>query len=315
MNDQEKDKLFGEVGVDIGFFSKNDVDLALEEQKVDGAIGARRPIGAYLFEAGKITKEQIGKIVVIQEKLMAKKPLPAKPQSSIGASSTDTSLNTISNGSLFEYFMALKNSLQAHPHQTAIISVASIGLFLFIMWLSGLSMNSFLLGLVLSMSSFWVGAESLSFQISVDGKPYSINNGAMAWSLTCVALWVFAFPGYLYQRWVQQTSSPIANQFKHVSLGLGLFTFIIACFLIANAFSDGHLKMVEVTAEKVLSEKILPGNPLFSSLKVVSVSLEKEGKGRYSGYTILESGSGDARKINIEVTENDDKIFVRLKPW
>lgn len=63
MNDQEKDKLFGEIGIKLGFFSSEDVVQALEQQKVDEAIGARKPIGAYLFEAKKITKEQIAQII------------------------------------------------------------------------------------------------------------------------------------------------------------------------------------------------------------------------------------------------------------
>ena len=86
MNDQEKDNIFGEVGVDLGFITPADISQALENQKVDEAIGARKPIGAYLFDAGKLNKDQIGKIVVIQEKLIAKTaeqqakdPLPVTP--------------------------------------------------------------------------------------------------------------------------------------------------------------------------------------------------------------------------------------------
>lgn len=83
MNEAEKDKLFGEVGVDLGFITTEDVAKALENQKVDEAIGERKPIGAYLLGAGKLNKEQIGKIVVIQEKLIAKTQFSQSTQSSL----------------------------------------------------------------------------------------------------------------------------------------------------------------------------------------------------------------------------------------
>ncbi len=72
MNDQEKDRLFGEIGIDLGLISLNDMEIALKEQKVDEAIGVCKPVGAYLFANEKLTKAQIGQIVAMQEKFLAK---------------------------------------------------------------------------------------------------------------------------------------------------------------------------------------------------------------------------------------------------
>lgn len=63
-----KDKLFCEVGIDLGLLNKDQVAKALEQQNVDRAIGNTKPIGAYLFEANILTKEQIAQILKIQEK-------------------------------------------------------------------------------------------------------------------------------------------------------------------------------------------------------------------------------------------------------
>ena len=49
-------------------------------------------------------------------------------------------------------------------------------------------------------SSIWVGFDAKRHQIPVNKKPYSFNNGAFAWVLSCVALWIFLFPTYLYKR-------------------------------------------------------------------------------------------------------------------
>lgn len=70
MNDKDREKLFGEIGVDLGFFTTFDVADALNQQKVDEAIGQKKPIGGYLFEAGKVNKEQISKIIAMQEKIL-----------------------------------------------------------------------------------------------------------------------------------------------------------------------------------------------------------------------------------------------------
>ena len=65
MNEYEKDKLFVELSVDLGFICAEDASAAFQEQKVDEAVGVRKPVGAYLAAAGKLTRDQIGKVVFI----------------------------------------------------------------------------------------------------------------------------------------------------------------------------------------------------------------------------------------------------------
>ena len=76
MFQDNKDKLFCEVGTDLNLLTKEQVEKALEQQRVDRSIGVNKPIGAYLFEANIITKEQIAQILKIQDKY--EKPVPVQ---------------------------------------------------------------------------------------------------------------------------------------------------------------------------------------------------------------------------------------------
>lgn len=65
----KKERLFGEIACKLGFVTNNDVIDALLKQANDSASGKKRKhIGIYLFEAGKISKENIKKILLIQKK-------------------------------------------------------------------------------------------------------------------------------------------------------------------------------------------------------------------------------------------------------
>ncbi len=65
------DDLFCEVALDLNFISQVQIDEALEKKMVDVAIGVQKPLSAYLFEAGSLNKEQIGKILKIKDKYSA----------------------------------------------------------------------------------------------------------------------------------------------------------------------------------------------------------------------------------------------------
>jgi len=51
------------MGVPSGFIAPEEFDSAFEEQRVDEAIGQKKPLCAYLFDAGKLTKLQIAKML------------------------------------------------------------------------------------------------------------------------------------------------------------------------------------------------------------------------------------------------------------
>ncbi len=65
----EKERLFGEISIELGFITAEDVSQATKDQKVDEAIGEKKPIAAYLFERKRITREQIAQVLNIQAQL------------------------------------------------------------------------------------------------------------------------------------------------------------------------------------------------------------------------------------------------------
>lgn len=76
------DDLFCEVALDLNFISQAQIDAALEQKMVDVAIGVQKPLSAYLFDAGYLSKEQVGKILKIKDKYSSipsnieEKPVP-----------------------------------------------------------------------------------------------------------------------------------------------------------------------------------------------------------------------------------------------
>lgn len=69
MTENSDDKLFCEVGVDLGILNQDQVAKALEAQKIDRAVGVdNKRIGAYFLESNILTRDQIGQILKLQER-------------------------------------------------------------------------------------------------------------------------------------------------------------------------------------------------------------------------------------------------------
>lgn len=62
-------KLFCEIAIDLGFIDDPVAKSVLDEQKVDIATGQHKPIGEYLFRKGHLTKNQIGQVLKMQDKI------------------------------------------------------------------------------------------------------------------------------------------------------------------------------------------------------------------------------------------------------
>jgi len=74
MDQKDKEKLFGEIGVDLGIISRADVNAALEKQAAEEASGGKKLLGEYLLEANKITSEQVEEILRIQDMTVRSSP-------------------------------------------------------------------------------------------------------------------------------------------------------------------------------------------------------------------------------------------------
>lgn len=54
--------------------------------------------------------------------------------------------------------------------------------------------------LLATATTIWVGLDAAGNSVTTDGKPYSWRNGATAWVIGCVLLWVVFFPLYMHAR-------------------------------------------------------------------------------------------------------------------
>lgn len=54
--------------------------------------------------------------------------------------------------------------------------------------------------LIMLGTTIWMTIDARIHRIAVDKKPYGLNNGALAWFLTALLLWIITFPYYLWKR-------------------------------------------------------------------------------------------------------------------
>lgn len=54
--------------------------------------------------------------------------------------------------------------------------------------------------LVVLGTTIWLTYDARSNRIPVTKEPYSLNNGALAWCLSSILLWIATFPYYLVRR-------------------------------------------------------------------------------------------------------------------
>ena len=72
MDEDKKNKLFGQLAVKLGYVTVADVKDALIKQETDEITGQRKHLGTYFFENGLLTKEQISQIIQLQKKYIEK---------------------------------------------------------------------------------------------------------------------------------------------------------------------------------------------------------------------------------------------------
>jgi hypothetical protein len=71
-------KLFCDIAVDLGHVTAEQARSVLEACRLDAAVGRARPPGAYFFDQGLMSKEQIGQVLKMQARMPH--PRAAPPQ-------------------------------------------------------------------------------------------------------------------------------------------------------------------------------------------------------------------------------------------
>ncbi len=72
MDEDKKNKLFGQLAVKLGYVTVADVKTALIKQETDEITGQRKHLGTYFFTDGLLTKEQISQVIQLQKKYIEK---------------------------------------------------------------------------------------------------------------------------------------------------------------------------------------------------------------------------------------------------
>ena len=57
-----------------------------------------------------------------------------------------------------------------------------------------------LLGMLVLLTTIWVGFDAQANKITLRNGPYGVQNGALAWVVVCLVLWIVVFPYYLVRR-------------------------------------------------------------------------------------------------------------------
>lgn len=76
MHGEADAKLFCDIAVDLGHVTAEQAQSVLQAYRLDAAVGQARPPGAYFFDQGLMTKEHIGQVLKMQERMVRPAPAP-----------------------------------------------------------------------------------------------------------------------------------------------------------------------------------------------------------------------------------------------
>ena len=74
MEVKEKERLFGEIAVDLNYLSHAEVEEVLAQQRAHDGTPDRKTIGEYLREKGTLTEVQVEEILSIQNQVVRSEP-------------------------------------------------------------------------------------------------------------------------------------------------------------------------------------------------------------------------------------------------
>jgi hypothetical protein len=151
-------------------------------------------------------------------------------------------------------------------------------------------------------SGIWVVIDSHKNKITSGKGQYTTNNGALAWGLGCLLLWLIVFPWYLRNRHRQLTERGEGNRTKPASMvGLGLWAAVILAIVLPFT---GIIRMSTSELAGIVKTNIqqtYAKNPQTANLVVDSLELVHKGGNDYDGILKFHSGAEHAT-LPVDVT-------------
>jgi hypothetical protein len=154
---------------------------------------------------------------------------------------------------------------------------------------------------IVILTSVWAGFDSHRLQISSSKKPYTWNNGFLAWLVCCLMIWIIAFPAYLFKR-AKTLRERGESSARGVSL-VGGAVVIVAILCIAAPFL-GWVRMSEEELRTEVSasiEQTWRSNKRTANIRLKNLSLVHQDGDNYRGVVVADV-AGVEEQHALEVT-------------
>jgi hypothetical protein len=157
----------------------------------------------------------------------------------------------------------------------------------------------FVIMVIVVSSSIWVLSDARKNSIAINDKPYGINNGGLAWTVSCLFLWIYFFPLYLFRRTkILRIKAGGASGHAETFVGLGLVVVaLIAMVLIfaGSSKSPGVSTLNTILASPPSSP---PGSDLIDFVKHNTLSRDKAATigNVFDNYAFFKTVSWDIRE-------------------
>lgn len=170
---------------------------------------------------------------------------------------------------------------------------------------------SFIVFAIVGITSVWTAFDSHRLRISSSKKPYTWNNGSLSWLLSCLLLWIAAFPSYLTKR--AKTLRERNSSSGSVSW-IGVFLMVIALACTAAQFFGLERLSVDQLRDQVRTniETKLKENPVTQNVRIKDFTLIHRGGNDYTGILVADSDAGEER-LPIEVTYDGENFVLKFK--
>ena len=169
-----------------------------------------------------------------------------------------------------------------------------------------------IVSVIVGITSIWAAFDSHNHKISTTKGRYSWNTGALAWFISCLALWLIAFPAYIAKKTRAEKSAtgktPVIVSIAGTAVVL-VVVFITAALLLGwTRLSTGEL---EAEVRRSVEDK-WRGDSATHDIRMRSLTLVHRGGNDYRGVLVADV-SGSEQVQELTVTYDGRNLYWSLK--